>query len=107
MNRDIGLSSTAFGLGAGVFFLTYFLLEVPSNIMLERFGARRWFARIMFSWGLASAAMVFVQGEQSFYALRLLLGAAEAGFAPGVYFFLSLWVPSAYRGRMIAAARYR
>src|SRR5260370_433735 len=82
MNRDIGLSSTAFGLGAGVFFLTYFVLEVPSNIMLERLGARRWFARIMFSWGLASAAMVFVQGEKSFYVLRLLLGSAEAGFAP-------------------------
>ena len=102
MNQDIHLSSTAFGIGAGIFFLTYFLLELPSNILLERVGARRWIARIMLSWGLISGAMVFVQGEKSFYALRLLLGAAEAGFVPGVMFFLSIWVPSAARGRIIA-----
>ncbi|WP_207003613.1 MFS transporter [Trinickia mobilis] len=102
MNRDIGLSATAYGLGAGIFFLTYVVLELPSNLLLERFGARRWIAQIMFGWGIFSAAMVFVQGEKSFYAVRLLLGAAEAGFVPGVMFFLTLWVPAAARGRMIA-----
>src|SRR5262245_59813071 len=102
MNRDLGLSSTAFGLGAGLFFLTYFLLEVPSNVALERIGARRWFARIMFTWGVVSGATAFVRGEYSFYAVRLLLGAAEAGFFPGVIFFLTLWLPSAYRARVIA-----
>jgi MFS family permease len=102
MNRDLGLSATAFGLGAGVFFLTYFAFEVPSNLALERFGARRWIARIMFTWGILSGAMAFVQGEYSFYALRLLLGAAEAGFFPGIIFFLSIWVPAAHRAKLVA-----
>src|SRR5258708_1038829 len=84
MDRDLGLSSTAFGLGAGIFFLSYFLLEVPSNLALEHFGARLWIARIMLTWGLLSGAMAFVQNETSFYIVRLLLGAAEAGFFPGV-----------------------
>jgi MFS transporter, ACS family, tartrate transporter len=101
MNRELGLSNTAFGLAAGLFFLSYFVFEVPSNLLLERFGARRWIARIMFTWGLCSGATAFVQGEWSFYALRILLGAAEAGFFPGVVFFLTLWVPTAYRARAI------
>jgi MFS family permease len=102
MNNDLGLSSTAFGFGAGLFFLTYIVFEVPSNLALERFGARRWIARIMFTWGLLAGATAFVQGEYSFYAVRLLLGAAEAGFFPGVFFFFTLWMPSGYRARVLA-----
>ncbi|WP_328807202.1 MFS transporter [Paraburkholderia elongata] len=102
MSRDLGLSSTAFGIGAGIFFVTYVILEVPANVMLERVGARRWFALLMLGWGLASGAMIFVQGEKSLYLARLILGAAEAGFAPGVFYYLSLWVPAEARGRMIA-----
>lgn len=102
MNEDLGLSATAFGLGAGLFFLTYFLFEVPSNLALERIGARRWIARIMFTWGLLSAATAFVRGPHSFYGIRLLLGAAEAGFFPGVIFFLTLWIPADSRGRVVA-----
>ncbi|CAG9172770.1 MFS transporter [Cupriavidus pampae] len=103
MNHDVGLSSTAYGIGAGIFFLTYFALELPSNLLLERFGARRWIARIMLTWGILSAAMVLVQGEKSFYLVRCLLGAAEAGFFPGIVYFLSLWVPAASRGRITAS----
>jgi ACS family tartrate transporter-like MFS transporter len=102
MNADLGLSSTAFGLGAGLFFLTYFLLEVPSNLALERFGARAWIARIMLTWGLVSGTTAFVRGEWSFYLVRLLLGAAEAGFFPGVIYFLTLWFPVRYRARIVA-----
>jgi sugar phosphate permease len=101
MNKDLGLSSAAYGLGAGLFFVTYFLLEVPSNLLLFRFGATRWIARIMVSWGICAGAMAFVRGETSFYIVRLLFGAAEAGFYPGVLFFLTLWFPAAYRGRVI------
>ncbi len=101
MNQDLGLSSTAYGLGAGIFFFSYFVFEVPSNLALERFGARRWIARIMFTWGLVSGAMCFVQGETSFYIVRVLLGAAEAGFFPGIIFFLTLWFPAVYRARII------
>ncbi|MEQ5837889.1 MFS transporter [Paraburkholderia acidicola] len=101
MNKELGLSASTFGLAAGLFFLSYFVFEVPSNMLLERFGARRWIARIMFTWGLCSGATALVQGEWSFYAIRLLLGAAEAGFFPGVVFFLSLWVPASYRARVI------
>lgn len=101
MNRDLGLSASAFGFGAGVFFLTYSIFEVPSNLFLERVGARRWIARIMFTWGLLSGAMAFVQGETSFYAVRMLLGIAEAGFFPGIIFFLTLWFPAVYRARII------
>lgn len=100
MNADIGLSAEAYGFGAGVFFLTYVALEVPSNIILERVGARRWLSRIMLSWGLVSLCMVFVRGEFSFYALRALLGAAEAGLYPGVVYFLSTWFPAEYRARI-------
>ena len=110
MDSDLGISDTAFGFGAGIFFLTYFLFEVPSNLLLERFGARLWIARIMFSWGLISGAMAFIpqiaaatglSHVATFYLLRLLLGFAEAGFFPGIVFFLTLWVPSAYRARII------
>jgi D-galactonate transporter len=101
MNRDLGLSASAFGFGAGVFFLAYFLFEVPSNLFLERVGARKWIARIMFSWGLISGAMAFIVGEYSFYTLRVLLGIAEAGFFPGIIFYLTLWFPSVYRARIV------
>jgi D-galactonate transporter len=101
MNKDVGLSASAFGFGAGVFFLAYFLFEVPSNLFLERFGARKWIARIMFTWGLLSGAMAFVSGEYSFFTLRALLGVAEAGFFPGIIFYLTLWFPALYRARII------
>jgi MFS family permease len=102
MNQAIGLSATQFGIGAGVFFLGYCLFEVPSNVVLYKVGARRWIARIMISWGLVSAAMMFVVGPNSFYALRFLLGVAEAGFFPGVAFYLSTWFPAEYRTRIVA-----
>lgn len=102
MSHDIGLTASAFGFGAGLFFLTYFLLEVPSNLLLARYGARRWIARIMFTWGAMSGAMAFVTNETSFYTLRLLLGAAEAGFFPGITYFVTLWFPAAYRARIMA-----
>jgi len=102
MNQAIGLSATEFGFGAGVFFVGYCLLEIPSNIALYHVGARRWLSRIMISWGLMSAATALATGPNSFYALRLLLGAAEAGFFPGVAFYLGTWFPARYRTRMIA-----
>ena len=101
MNHDLGLSATVFGWGAGIFFFGYFLMEIPSNLALERFGARLWIARIMATWGVVSAAMVFVQGTWSFVALRFLLGVAEAGFFPGVILYLTYWFPSEYRARII------
>src|SRR5580692_3718973 len=101
MNQDLGLSQTAFGFGAGIFFLAYFVFEVPSNLFLARFGARRWIARIMFTWGIMSGAMAFIGGETGFYVVRLLLGAAEAGFFPGIFFYLTLWFPAAYRARIV------
>lgn len=102
MNRDIGLTPAQFGLGAGVFFIGYCLCEVPSNLMMYRFGARRWIARIMVSWGLLSAATALVVGPNSFYAVRLVLGIAEAGFFPGVTWFLAAWFPAQYRTRILA-----
>src|SRR5690349_1016698 len=103
MNQAIGLTATQFGLGSGLFFfLGYCFLEVPSNVALYRFGARRWLSRIMISWGLVSAAMSLAIGPNSFYGLRLLLGAAEAGFFPGVAFYLATWFPGEYRTRIIA-----
>ncbi len=111
MNGSLGLSDAAYGLGAGLFFIGYFFFEVPSNILLERFGARRWIARIMISWGIVSAAFAFIpsistrtglSSEWIFYALRLLLGACEAGFFPGIIFYLTLWFPAAYRARVIS-----
>lgn len=103
MNQDLGLSATAFGFAAGVFFIPYVLLELPSNLALERLGARWWIARIMLTWGLISVAHALVWNDTSLYVLRALLGAAEAGFFPGVVFYLTLWFPAAYRGRIISA----
>lgn len=101
MNGDLKLTQAMFGFGAGLFFVGYFIFEVPSNLMLYKFGARRWITRIVFTWGLCAAGMAFVKGEHSFYAVRFLLGVAEAGFQPGIFFFLTLWFPAAYRGRVL------
>nr|WP_175800678.1 MFS transporter [Burkholderia anthina] len=101
MQVSIGISNTAYALGAGLFFLSYSALELPSNLAMHRYGARLWLSRIMVPWGLISAAMMFVRGETSFYALRLLLGVAEAGFVPGVILYLTYWFPDHMRGRMI------
>ncbi len=101
MRTDLGLSASDFGWGAGIFFFGYFLLEVPSNLALERFGARIWIARIMVTWGLLSCAMAFVQGTWSFIIMRFLLGAAEAGFFPGVILYLTYWFPTQYRARIV------
>jgi len=102
MNRDLGLSPAVYGFGAGIFFIGYSLFEVPSNLILARVGARRWIARIMITWGLIAAGMMFVRGPLSFYVLRFLLGVAEAGFFPGIIFYLSGWFPAEARARAIA-----
>ncbi|WP_144155420.1 MFS transporter [Paraburkholderia sp. BCC1885] len=99
MNQDLGFSASVFGLGAGIFFIGYALFEVPSNIMLHRFGARLWISRIMVTWGLVSAGLAFVHTQTSFYVLRFLLGVAEAGFIPGVVAYLAYWFPVRYRSR--------
>jgi sugar phosphate permease len=97
----LGISEYAYGLGASLFFIGYFLFEVPSNLLLERFGASKWFARILLSWGAVTVALAFTQNATMFYILRFLLGVCEAGFFPGVLYLLTLWYPSAYRGRMV------
>ncbi|HAV1831816.1 TPA: MFS transporter [Enterobacter hormaechei subsp. steigerwaltii] len=102
MREDIGLSATAFGLGSGIFIISYFIFEVPSNLLLARFGARRWIARIMVTWGLLSACTAFVQDSTQFLILRFLLGAAEAGFYPGILYYLSNWFPDRKRAGIIA-----
>lgn len=102
MTEQLGLTATQFGLGAGIMFFGYCLCEVPSNLAMYRFGARLWMARIMITWGLAAAATALVVGPYSFYAVRLVLGIAEAGFFPGVIFFLTLWFPAQYRTRVLA-----
>jgi len=102
MAVDLRFSDTVYGLGAGIFFIGYFLFEVPSNLLLHRIGARRALARIMISWGLLSSAMMFVSSPTSFYVLRFLLGVAEAGFFPGVVLYLTWWYPAARRGRVTA-----
>ncbi len=102
MNAALGLSSAAYGFGAGIFFFSYTAFEVPSNIILARVGARRWIARIMITWGAVSAAMMFAQGPVSFYVLRFLLGLAEAGFFPGIIYYLTRWVPARERARTVA-----
>lgn len=102
MNKDLGMSKAVFGFGASLFFVSYFLMEVPSNLALQKLGARLWIARIMITWGIISAAMALVQGPTSFYVMRFILGAAEAGFFPGVLLYLVYWLPSAYRARLIA-----
>ncbi|QTO45498.1 MFS transporter [Burkholderia latens] len=101
MNAAIGLGDAAYGLGAGLFFIGYFLCEVPSNLALGRFGARVWFARILATWGVITMAMALVQGPTSFYVLRFLLGAAEAGLYPGILYFLTQWFPMRERARVI------
>ena len=102
MNKDLGFTPEIYGWGAGIFFFGYFLFEIPSNVILTHVGARRWICRIMASWGVISAANAFVQGPTSFYVLRFLLGLAEAGFAPGMIFYLSLWFPARLRARYAA-----
>ena len=102
MRHDLNLSASAFGFASGIFFLAYFVFEVPSNLILERVGARRWIARIMATWGIVSGAAAFVGGEYGFYVQRVLLGIAEAGFFPGIIFYLTLWFPQKYRGRIIS-----
>jgi MFS family permease len=102
MNKDFGFTATVFGAGAGLFFLGYVLLEVPSNLALYRFGARLSFARIVICWGLLATASAFISGPLSFYTIRFLLGAVEAGFFPCVLFYLTLWFPKAYRGRIVS-----
>jgi MFS transporter, ACS family, tartrate transporter len=102
MNRELGLSEAVFGFGAGIFFIGYFVLEIPSNLVLQWLGARIWISRIMVSWGVAAIAMMFTRGARSFYLLRFLLGAAEAGFFPGIIFYLTHWFPSRERARAIS-----
>jgi MFS transporter, ACS family, tartrate transporter len=102
MNSDLHFSATVYGVGAGLFFIGYALCEVPSNLLLLRFGPRRWLARIMLTWGLLAAAMMFVRTPLEFYGLRLLLGISEAGFFPGVIYYLTLWFPAKVRARAVS-----
>src|SRR3954470_15234204 len=102
MNKQIGLSSAAYGFGASIFFIGYALFEVPSNIILARVGARRWIARIAITWGLLSSATALVAGPRSFYVLRFLLGVAEAGFFPGIIYYLGNWFTREERARAIS-----
>nr|WP_205926163.1 MFS transporter [Rhizobium sp. P38BS-XIX] len=101
MVGDLGMSEYAYGLGASLFFIGYFIFEVPSNLLLDRFGASKWFARILISWGMVTVALAYTQNATMFYILRFLLGACEAGFFPGVLYLLTLWYPSSYRGTMV------
>src|SRR6267154_301056 len=103
MNAELKFSPTIFSWGAGIFFIGYFIFEVPSNLALEKFGASRWIARIMVTWGIISASMALVSGVWSFYGLRFLLGVAEAGFFPGIILYLTYWYPAEYRARFLAA----
>src|SRR6266511_637735 len=102
MQTDLKFSDTVYSLGAGMFFIGYFLFEVPSNLILEKVGARIWIARIMIVWGLISSSMMFVSSPGMFYVLRFLLGAAEAGFFPGIILYLTYWYPTANRARIVA-----
>jgi sugar phosphate permease len=102
MQADLGLSDTAYGIGAGMFFVGYFFFEVPSNLLMRRVGARIWIARIMILWGLISSAMMFTNSQGAFYALRFLLGIAEAGFFPGIILYLTFWYTQVHRARMVA-----
>jgi len=103
MNAELKFSPTVFAWGAGIFFIGYFIFEVPSNLALEKFGASRWIARIMVTWGIISGLMALVSGVWSFYGLRFLLGVAEAGFFPGIILYLTYWYPAEYRARFLAA----
>jgi ACS family tartrate transporter-like MFS transporter len=102
MNADLGFTPTVFGVGAGIFFAGYILFEIPSNLALQRFGARIWIARIMVSWGLVATAMALVNSETSFYIMRFLLGVAEAGFFPGIILYLTYWFPARERARIVS-----
>ncbi|WP_418949192.1 MFS transporter [Pseudomonas asiatica] len=102
LETDLGIGAAAYGLGAGLFFIGYAIFEVPSNMLLQRYGARAWLTRIMFTWGAAAMAMAFVKGETSFYVLRFILGAAEAGFFPGIIYYFTQWLPAAERGKAMA-----
>jgi D-galactonate transporter len=102
MSQDLGFSDTVYGLGAGIFFIAYFIVEIPSNLMLHKVGARLWMARIMITWGIISSLMMFVKTPMHFYIMRFLLGLAEAGFYPGVILYLTYWFPSHRRGKMMA-----
>jgi ACS family tartrate transporter-like MFS transporter len=102
MKPDLGFTDQVYGLGVGLFFIGYFLVEVPSNLIMERVGARRWIARIMISWGLVSACMMFVRNAPMFYAMRFLLGVAEAGFYPGIILYMTYWFPATVRARALA-----
>jgi ACS family tartrate transporter-like MFS transporter len=102
MNKDLGFSPAVFGLGAGIFFVGYFLFEVPSNLILNKVGARLWIARVMITWGIISAIFAFIRGETSFLILRFLLGVAEAGFFPGIILYLSFWFPARYRAGVVS-----
>lgn len=102
MNEDLGFSDTVYGIGAGIFFIGYFIFEIPSNLILEKVGARIWIARIMLTWGIISSAMFLIGGETSFYILRFLLGVAEAGFFPGMILYLTYWFPARERARRVA-----
>jgi MFS family permease len=101
MNKALGFSAAVFGFGSGVFFIGYFLAEVPSNLILAKVGARRWIARILITWGIISGLTAFVWGAWSFYGIRFLLGLAEAGFYPGIILYMTWWFPSYYRSRMV------
>lgn len=101
MGADVGIGDAAYGLGAGLFFIGYFLFEVPSNLLLDKFGARKWFTRILLTWGLITMAMALIQGPKSFYLLRFLLGVAEAGFFPGVLYLITQWYPVRHRGKIM------
>jgi MFS transporter, ACS family, tartrate transporter len=102
MNKDLGFSSAVFGFGGGIFFIGYFIFEVPSNVILEKVGARTWIARILVTWGIISGCTALVVGEYSFFSIRFLLGLAEAGFFPGIILYLTWWFPSFYRSRITA-----
>ncbi|WP_277188148.1 MFS transporter [Caballeronia sp. BR00000012568055] len=102
LSADLGIGAAAYGLGAGLFFVSYAVFEVPSNMLMQRYGAKAWLTRIMVTWGMAAVGMAFVQGETSFYAMRLVLGAAEAGFFPGVVFYFTQWLPRDERGKAMA-----
>ncbi|MGP9689714.1 MFS transporter [Psychrobacter sp. AOP22-C1-C5] len=101
MGADVGIGDAAYGFGAGLFFIGYFIFEVPSNLLLAKFGARKWFTRILLTWGLITMAMALIQGPKSFYALRFLLGVAEAGFFPGVLYLITQWFPVRHRGKIM------
>ena len=101
MNQQLGLTPKVFGFGAGIFFLGYMLFEVPSNLILHKVGPRIWIARILVTWGIVSCAMAMIQGPTSFYVMRFLLGAAEAGFFPGVLYYITQWFPVRHRGKIL------